>query len=229
MGVRDADENKYLVHIGIVTLDAEPPYNNRNLSRNATIKSRFESYMVENDCAVSWSGIDLKKEDGWYGLAEGSLFIRTKSLLDSFHPYFEMRDDLEWIKDELVYMNGYSFYSHSGSFHSGIYHIIFPSYYFPTKIEYLNCGTISMIHTRVLQNRAIITWLHDKQIQLKIKMKFLSPDELAKKLTRENLYKISVESMQKEVKDSELLREIKKNAVKEAFTNIPNVIKILGW
>ena len=38
-----------------------------------------------------------------------------------------------------------------------IYHVILPHFYAPTKIEYLNCDKIEMIHV-MLHNHAIITW-----------------------------------------------------------------------
>lgn len=216
-------------HISVVTLDDHWESSGQSIAfldpSNFSVESRYNGYGVSTDCAISWSGKGLKEEDGWYDLANGSLFVRVGRYSDYFDPFGgikEQRDDVELIGDEFVYSNGYTI---RGTWDLAVYHMIFPQYFIPTKIDYLCIDGLEMVHTRVVANRAIITWVYKHTIQLRIAFK--RPE--SRNITPSSLYKLATDRLPEHAEKSKFVQEIKRGTTNELLAKVPDVLRIIGF
>lgn len=226
MGSRDITAS-----IQVVTLNYRVPLKKGRIANSwesdhekSYIESYFEEYSADNDCVISWSGVKLAPNEGWHSMGGGSLFVRSRFGLNPFNPIREFRDDVETKKKNVfTYNNGYKIGS---KWDAGIYHIVFPYSFVPFQILYPSMGDIEIVHCRIMEGRAIITWVFKKQIQFKISMRHTEPD--SKDLSQENLYMVTAENMPAEViAKSEFLKDIKKGAVSNILSNIPKIFSAI--
>ncbi len=223
MGTTDVEP---ATNISIITLDAQVKPGVTTIVWDDpslfTITSQCRVHVATETLAISWSGVDLNEEDGWYDLANGTLFARTGSSIpvDPFGGYREARDDVELEASQFIYQNGHSV---KGST-LAVYHMIFPQYYEPTRVEYLRLDGLEAIHARVLSNRAIFTWVYRHAISLRISFKRGSRDQL----TRHDLYRTAIENLPKSAAKSEFVQEIERGAAKQLVESVPKIIKVLG-
>jgi hypothetical protein len=229
---------EFNIHLGIVTIKCEPACKDQvafgatcGEERPIVFRSRFDSLYIWDHCEVSWSGIGLPLDAGWHDVADGSLFVRSSSSVNSFIPTSETRDDIQEDGDKLVYFNGYRVDS-SRTTSSALYHVILPQYSYPTKIEYVSCGKVNMVYARVMDARAILTWHYLSQIQLRIT--FSSPvgsavkeRDITRRLTRDHLYEVATKSLPAEPK-TRLLDKVAVESVKGLISEAPEIVKLLG-
>ena len=188
------------------------------------ISSECVTHGATNNCAVSWSGIGLKEDDGWFDIANGSLFVHLTSDSSGFDPFGgrkEIRDDVVLEGSEFVYVNGYSIKGPEGL---AVYHVILPQYYFPTDIGYLRLDGLEFIHARIISDRAIITWVYRHAIQLRIAFRRRKDSVLARK----DLYKLALKNFPKHAERSEFIQEMKRSTAKELVSSVPRVIQVIG-
>jgi hypothetical protein len=190
------------------------------------VTSGFRHFIFNTDSrfAVSWSGISLSAGDGWHDVAGGTLFVNTGSeytvpRLD----YSEVRDDVEREGNNWVYMNGFS--CSQKAVCRGIYHVILPHRAAPSSIDYLDCGRIRMLAARVVANRPVFTWIYDDNIQLRISMHFMDAEQEYK---RSSLYRLATKDLKKSKWESELMTDIRHNAVKGVFSGIPRLLRVFS-
>lgn len=90
------------------------------------------------------------------------------------------------------------------------------------------CGEILMVSARVVDERPAFTWIYRDRIQLQIDMEGVEEKASKKKLRRGHLYELAIANLAGSNKESELMSEIKQNAIKELFSRIPDLLKIFG-
>lgn len=107
MGTNDA----IIVDVSITTLKSGRDIASQHLTN--AIVSEFQHYTFDTgfDFSVSWSGIGLSPENGWYDLAHGSLFVKPNDYVSKtpIPDYSETRDDVELNGHRYTYMNAFSF------------------------------------------------------------------------------------------------------------------------
>jgi hypothetical protein len=207
----------------IVTLDTE-----WDSQQQRSITSKFDLFSVVSADHISWSAVDPDKEEGWISLAHGSLHIHCSYMpIDLVRPLLsENRDDIQNKGNVFVYDNEYVL--RKGSDGTGVYHVVFPQRVSPLEIEYPSRGAIKIIHARVLYERPILTWVFEDRLHLRIAMRPIAMDEWRsdKKFERDELYRTATKALKDRVDDSDLVKEIKKNAVNKAFDFVPNALKV---
>jgi hypothetical protein len=210
--------------ISIITLNTEK----NSATGKIAVSSRYERYRTSNVDHISWSATGVDMDQDWVALGQGSLFVHfaISSSVDPFRPDIsEDRDDVADIgRNAFEYVNGIVLGKND---HRGVYHVIFPPFYFPTSIDYLARGDIRMIHARVMGYRPIMTWAFNERLQLRIRMKerrMRTPMNVSRTHERNRLYAIAVKNLGDAPKDSETVREIKKNAVQKSFEFVPRLI-----
>jgi hypothetical protein len=189
-----------------------------------SLRAILRQYSADNHCDISWSGVNLEQNKGWNSLGGGSLFVKSKFGFNPFKPDREFRTDVEKRKkNEFVYNNGNKIGS---KWDVGIYHIIFPYAFLPVQIRYPLMSDIEIIHCRIMDGRAIITWVFKKQLQLEITMQQTDID--SKKFRLDTLYKATIENMPEEaLSRSELLKDMKKSAINNILSIIPKIFSAI--
>jgi hypothetical protein len=207
--------------ICIVTLDSTRP----NFG-GAEISSKFERFPADTANQVSWTAKEVDPAEGWVAFASGSIFLHFYTQpTDPNRPYVrELRDDVSKVGEEFIYQNGYQL---SRGENSGIYHMLFPQWFVPTEIKYISRGAVKMVFARVIDTRPVITWVFEDHLQLRITMKEVFQDTWGakRKFERDHLYEVATANLGEKTKDSEIVKEIKKNAVQKTFEFVPKVIQ----
>jgi hypothetical protein len=212
-------------HIGIAILNSEWAKKDGDPVGEWVVSSRFESYTVNSDAEISWSGRNLSPEDGWCSYASGTLFVRSSSNDDPFYPRVEIREDVERVKtSSYLYLNGFHL-NLSGQV-SGIYHMVFPAWCSIKKVEYLSdTSNIGAVYPNIFNGRVLVTWLYRRSIQLKIRFDAILYERRIKELNRAHVYK----TVTRQLKPNPWIKKISDGAsLQNVIDTLPDVMKFFG-